>query len=813
MSMSQKETHTNRRNTQKPHGDAKRNPGADKPHGGANKKPEVDERNVGRPHATKSPLKVYFDRTVDYKIKALKDALQLPSDLGNNDLGSVVVMTPLNRFVLAATGCRILSDNSFWRALFGEVSPVLQRALSTVRVTERMKEYYREHNPCSCSKTKDGALVYRYHFWEHMYAECQVLLADAECCVAVTFLVNNERYSMDDELLAAMKKILAFPFVSLFLAVKFSKFRSFVVHNNSTIYNYLESWPDNRDWEFSRGSYVVMKRILEEGEVTLEVKRVTLERVVLYGTLESLVLLLSDQELARREAPNLTNLLYRIRSEDKILYLLENSFAECALGGYRLLYAAVVNHWVALVSWVLPRYERLNDWLCVLFTKALAVGTEPIVQMLAERMTPEMYTQTHVMSLLARPFPKTLRTLLGVAAGVTRAISLPCLIGAYNDGFVEQVLVLLESPALYNNTKLDMCRWARRGEHKDVINVLRTPRDSDVLWSNCVPVIVAWLENRVADCESMLGRFDSARQLDFVCSFAMNYKDLAVFILTKWVRDGGCDFSLISERAITVRERAEGQTGDYVYPLLKDEFLVIFDAGTLNLILKRFLEGHVQFSRVERLAKALLARGGLDNRVIESIITNDKLVRLNAVSFLGALLRCKGFDPSYEDSRILDILCKTDTPELLEAVLADSRVNPGAYESSALFLAAKHNMKGLARKLLADPRVHPEDVDGASLQMACRFGDAGLVQLFLGDGRADPTTKSSLTLINAVYARKPDTVALLVADKRYCDGEETTGDCGCSNICPRARNELARKIAMYNGDKSITALIGRPTGV
>ncbi len=799
-----------------------------KPRYKTKRKPKAERRDRDCASSLVAPLVRYFNQTENYKTMALKNALQLPSNLPNDDLASVVKATPLNHFVLAANGCRIISDNSFWKALLGEVSPDLQRAFASVRVTERMKKYYREYNPCSYFTTKEGLKVHRYHFWEHIYAECQVLLSEGDCCEILNSLLNNEEWGWAPLLWpAAMWKMLEFPFVSLFLAARFPKFRAFVVDTDSALYNYLESWPKSRDWEFSRGSYFVMKRILEEGDVSLSIKSVALNRVLSHstGTVQSLTFLLEDKEVKTVTYPKWIN-LDGVESEDIMLYLLQNKLTADVVEPEELLYKACVKHWEKLVSWLLPRCsDRVSSYN--LFSKALGYGkgTDQILVMFMEGIDPGHLEAPHIWALLKMTSPITLRKLLeahtnafrGAVASLASEMSTYDLRVPYNTGHKEQLFILLESKALDITSKDRMRVWANKKGHSDVIDVLRPFRDSNVRSHNYVPLLIAWEEKRLADCETFLDRRMMGRHLEsFVCSLAEAHEDLALFILAKVERDGRYNLSIASSitdvvKKVEHRVDISGiQKIDYTYPLLNDAFLSFYDAETLTIVAKLYMEGRLCIEEVDRINNALVRKGAFCNNMIGDMIADKSLVRHKVISFLTSLIRCENFDPSYEDSRILDILCESDTPELLEAIVADPRVNTGAYESSALFLAAKHNMRDLVRKLLLDPRVNPEDADSASFQVACRFGDCELVELFLRDGRADPTARSSLALINAVYARKVGIVALLVTDKRYCVGGETAGNCGCSNICPWARNELARKIATYNDDRHITMRIGRP---
>lgn len=139
-------------------------------------------------------------------------------------------------------------------------------------------------------------------------------------------------------------------------------------------------------------------------------------------------------------------------------------------------------------------------------------------------------------------------------------------------------------------------------------------------------------------------------------------------------------------------------------------------------------------------------------------------------SFAVEILLEVGYDPTVNNSEVLEYACRDGYPETVKVLLLDGRVDPTVGGNDALITMIEFGELEWARRLLADPRVDPSDDEDRALRIASALGKVEGVRLLLTDDRVDPNTKdyreSKSALIEAVEGRHLEVLQLLLSDPR-----------------------------------------------
>lgn len=162
----------------------------------------------------------------------------------------------------------IISDNSFWKSLFFQVSPAIGAFLADIDITNNMKVMYRDYSPLSYYETGDGAKVYHYSFWEHLYSECELALNNPAIRRVLSTMINQDIWWINTER-KQLPKLLDYPFLSVFLGVESRAVRIAIIDNDSPLYKYLQ-FPLKSTIlnEAKRGGRNVLLHILQEAPDT-----------------------------------------------------------------------------------------------------------------------------------------------------------------------------------------------------------------------------------------------------------------------------------------------------------------------------------------------------------------------------------------------------------------------------------------------------------------------------------------------------------------------------------------------------------------
>lgn len=139
-------------------------------------------------------------------------------------------------------------------------------------------------------------------------------------------------------------------------------------------------------------------------------------------------------------------------------------------------------------------------------------------------------------------------------------------------------------------------------------------------------------------------------------------------------------------------------------------------------------------------------------------------------SFAVEILLEVGYDPTVNNSEVLEYACRDGYPETAKVLLLDGRVDPTVGGNDPLVTMIEFDELEWAQRLLADPRVDPSDDEDRALRIASALGKVEGVRLLLADDRVDPNTKdyreSKSALIEAVEGRHLEVLQLLLADPR-----------------------------------------------
>lgn len=110
-------------------------------------------------------------------------------------------------------------------------------------------------------------------------------------------------------------------------------------------------------------------------------------------------------------------------------------------------------------------------------------------------------------------------------------------------------------------------------------------------------------------------------------------------------------------------------------------------------------------------------------------------------SFAVEILLEVGYDPTVNNSEVLEYACRDGYPETAKVLLLDGRVDPTVGGNDPLVTMIEFDELDWAQRLLADPRVDPSDDEDRALRIASALGKVEGVRLLLADDRVDPNTK------------------------------------------------------------------------
>ncbi len=457
---------------------------------GAGKKKRPAERG-------KTNLEKFFDKTRPNSLSWIRRALKMDRRAKNVDIANRIMSLPTNEFLLALNGTHAITSNLFWRALFEDMSPELYKLFLKVKITEGARKFYRDHNPVS-HRVENGEKVFRYRFWEYLYVECERMLQQEDVRGVLEYLMNDSGGPTPAEVRDTMWKILEFPFVALFLALRFTRFRTCVAYNNDSVYNYLPLRDDRIEIELRSGAPVVARRVVGLKSFSRDRRSSAISGAVTRGFPETLELLVDQEFLDNGENKKNFETEFCSASQEVTLFVLQKGWIRTAdlLQGWvnSSLRRAFIRNVLSRGMEAVYRRDPLFDTFSVerwhiLF--AIDGGSRWILRQILSRVSPELLRPDLTIKLVYRAWVDILAVVIKHPTA-TVGMTASSLIDAYEAGAKKGVVTICESGALQHEVSMSLYEWAFAERLEPLVEALSTFSMQNVASLNYAPLVIAW---------------------------------------------------------------------------------------------------------------------------------------------------------------------------------------------------------------------------------------------------------------------------------------------------------------------------------